>query len=337
MMKKEAILYEKVNNELKCNLCSHRCVIKMGRRGICGVRENKGGKLYTLVHSKAIASHIDPIEKKPFFHFHPGAEVLSISTAGCNFRCKHCQNSEISQISKGNGNIIGKFLPPGEVVEIAKKENARGISYTYTEPTIFFEYAYDTAKLAHKENLHNNFVTNGYMTEDALNMINPYLDAANVDIKAFTDKFYREICGARLEPVLDTIKRMKKLGIWIELTTLIIPTLNDSADELKQIAEFIKNLDAGIPWHVSRFHPYYKLNDLPPTPVETLIRAREIGLEAGLRYVYTGNIPGDAGENTYCYNCGELLINRSGFSVVENKVVNSRCFNCGVKIDGVGV
>ena len=336
-MEKEALLYEKLNRDVKCSLCAHRCKIKDGKRGICGVRENKKGKLYTLVYSKAIAFHVDPIEKKPFFHFHPKSKSLSIATAGCNFRCKHCQNADISQISKGNGKIFGEFLPPKKIIGTAKKEGVSGISYTYTEPTVFFEYAYDTAKLAKKENLYNNFVTNGYMTEEALNMINPYLDAANVDVKAFTEKFYREVCGAKLEPVLESIKRMKNLGIWVEVTTLIIPTLNDSEDELRQIAEFIKDLDAGIPWHVSRFHPHYKMNNLPMTPADTLVRAREIGLEVGLRYVYTGNIPGDTGENTYCYNCNELLIRRFGFSVFENKIKNSRCFNCNASIDGVGL
>ena len=249
---------------------------------------------------------------------------------------KFLQNFGLASKSRNN-KIFGEFLPPEKIVKIAKEEGVQGISYTYTEPTIFFEYAYDTAKLAKKENLYNNFVTNGYMTEEALNTIEPYLDAANVDLKAFTDKFYREICGAKLEPVLETIKRLKKLGIWVEVTTLIIPTLNDSKDELRQIAEFIKNLDAGIPWHVTKFHPQHKMNNLPPTPVDTLVRAREIGLEIGLRYVYTGNIPGYIGENTYCYNCGKLLIRRFGFSVLENKIKNSRCFNCNVKIDGVGL
>ena len=336
---KEALLYEKSGGDVKCNLCAHECRIKDGRRGICGVRENKNGKLYTLVYSKAIASHVDPIEKKPFFHFHPGTESLSIATAGCNFRCRHCQNADISQVNNNNNNnkIFGEFLPPEKVILTAKKEGVRGISYTYTEPTIFFEYAYDTAKLAKKENLYNNFVTNGYMTKEALDMIAPYLDAANVDLKAWTDKFYREICGAKVEPVLKTIGRMKERGIWVEVTTLIIPALNDSEDELRQIAKFIKNLDAGIPWHVTKFHPQYRMNNIPPTPVDTLARARKIGLEAGLRYVYTGNIPGDTGENTCCYNCGKLLIKRFGFKILENKIKNSRCFNCGAKIDGVGL
>ncbi len=336
-MEKEALLYEKLDGSVKCGLCAHRCKINDGMRGICGVRENRKGVLYTLVYSKAIASHVDPIEKKPFFHFYPGSYSFSIATAGCNFRCRHCQNSEISQLTKHTKRIAGEFLPPEEVVKLAKEEGTRGISYTYTEPTIFFEYAYDTAKLARKENLYNNFVTNGYMTAEALNMINPYLDAANVDVKAFTEKFYKDICGASLEPVLESIKLMKKSGIWVEVTTLVIPTLNDSDDEFLQIAEFIKGVDPGIPWHVSRFHPDYELINLPMTPTETLNKARKIGLEAGLRYVYTGNIPGDSGENTYCYNCGKMLIKRLGFSVIENKIKDSKCYNCGANIDGVGL
>ncbi len=330
------MLYEKLDGQVKCGLCAHRCTIMEGKRGICGVRENVHGKLYSLVYGKAIASHADPIEKKPFFHFYPGSNSFSIATVGCNFRCKHCQNYDISQMPRDQNKINGRDLSPAEVVELSLSYNCNSISYTYTEPTIFFEYAYDTAKLAKEKGLCNTFVTNGYMTKEALNTIKRYLDAANVDLKGFTEKFYREICGARLEPVLDTLKRMKKLGIWVEVTTLVIPTLNDSKEELQQIAEFIKNeLGKGTPWHVSRFSPAYKLTHLNSTPIETLLKAREVGLNAGLRYVYTGNIPGDEGENTYCYNCKELLIRRYGFEVLENKIKDSRCPNCGVKIDGV--
>jgi len=333
---KEALLYDKLEGKkVKCSLCSHRCKIAEGKRGICGVRENIGGNLYTLVYENAIAEHIDPIEKKPFFHFRPGSMSFSIGTAGCNFRCLHCQNWDISQSPVKRRGIVGKSLPCEEIVKLAKKYNCKSISYTYTEPTIFFEYAYDTAKLAKKEGIDNNFVTNGYMSPEALEMISPYLDAANVDLKAFTDKFYREICGAKLEPVLETLRGIKKLGIWVEVTTLIIPTLNDSKDELGEIANFIyKELGRDTPWHVSMFYPRYKMH-LPPTPIETLSMARKIGLDAGLRYVYSGNIPDDIGENTYCYNCGELLIRRYGFSILENKIKDSRCFNCNAKIDGV--
>ncbi|MHC1566607.1 MAG: AmmeMemoRadiSam system radical SAM enzyme [Candidatus Syntropharchaeia archaeon] len=335
---KEAMFYEKLNGEVKCVLCPHNCRIKEEKRGICGVRENKNGKLYSLVYGKAIARHIDPIEKKPFFNFYPGSTAYSIGTIGCNFRCKHCQNWDISQAPRDQreSEYFGESFYPEEIVRTAIDYGCESVSYTYNEPTIFFEYAYDTSRIAKEKGLKNNFVTNGYMTKEALNMIKPYLDAANVDLKAFSDKFYREVCGARLDPVLESIKHMKKIGIWIEVTTLIIPTLNDSEDELREIAAFLREVGPEIPWHITRYHPAYKLT-LPPTPVETIHRAREIGIEEGLRYVYTGNIPGDPGENTYCYNCGEMIIQRHGFGTVKNKVKNSRCPYCGTTIDGRGI
>ncbi len=331
---KEALFYTKEKNKkVQCQLCHHRCKILPGKRGICGVRENRDGKLYSLVYGKAIAAHIDPIEKKPLFHFLPGTSSFSIATAGCNFHCQHCQNFDISQFS--GKEIPGKELSPREVINLTQKSNCQSIAYTYTEPTIFFEYAYDTSKLAQKKGLKNIFVTNGFMTKKTLKKISPYLDAANVDLKSFSDKFYREICSARLEPVLESLKLMKKLGIWLEVTTLIIPTLNDSPEELKQIAEFIKNeLGKETPWHISRFHPDYKLAHLPSTPLEKIHQASKIGQEAGLRYVYVGNIPGDLGENTSCYNCGELLIKRNLFTILENKIKAQKCPQCGAKIDG---
>jgi len=332
---KEAVLYEKLKGNLvKCNLCNHHCVIADKKRGICGVRENQNGVLYALNYGKVIASNIDPIEKKPFFHFLPGSKAFSISTVGCNFRCKNCQNWEISQRACEMEHIPGEEISPEEVVDLAQKYDCRNIAYTYTEPTIFFEYAYDVSKIAKKKKIKNNFVTNGYMTKEALDLIGNYLDAANVDIKG-SDKFYREISSARLEFVLQTIKEMKKKGIWVEITTLIIPTLSDLEEDLKQIAEFIRDLGVEIPWHISRFHPDYLLTDIPSTPLQSIEKARKIGLDAGLRYVYAGNIPGSPWENTYCYNCGELLIRRHGFDVIENKIIDSKCFNCGSKIDGV--
>ncbi|MEM2918927.1 MAG: AmmeMemoRadiSam system radical SAM enzyme [Candidatus Altiarchaeota archaeon] len=335
---KEALLYEKVGDDtVRCNLCSHRCKIQKGKRGICSVRENIDGKLYSLVYGKVIASHIDPIEKKPLYHFLPGTMSYSIATVGCNFSCKNCQNFDISQASKGKGaKILGQDLMPEEIVNLAKKYKCESISYTYTEPTIFFEYALDVSKLAKKENLYNNFVTNGYMTEEMLRYSEGFIDAANVDLKSFSEKFYQKICGAHLEPVLSSLKLMKKMGVWVEITTLLIPTLNDSEEELKEISNFIKDeLGEETPWHISRFHPDYKLLDFPPTPIEKIHRAREIGLDSGLRYVYSGNIPGDVGENTYCYNCKELLIKRFIFDVLENKIEKGKCPNCGAKIDGV--
>lgn len=333
---KEALLYQRLNGNLKCTLCAHRCNIADGKRGICGVRENHNGILYTLVYRKLISANIDPIEKKPFFHFLPGSTSYSIATVGCNFRCKFCQNADISQASKLGGEIFGQDVPPDEIVNSAKNYGCGSIAYTYTEPTIFFEYAFDTAKIAKKYGIYNLYVTNGYMTEEMLNTSKGFIDAANVDLKAFTDKFYTEVCGARLQPVLDSLKLMKKLGIWVEITTLVIPTKNDSMDELRQMAEFIKNeLGPETPWHLSRFHPEYLMRDLPVTPEETLNKGRQIGLDTGLRYVYIGNVPGEQGENTYCYNCGELLIKRHLFDILENKIENSKCPNCGVKIDGV--
>jgi pyruvate formate lyase activating enzyme len=333
---KEAMFYESLgDNAVKCNLCSQRCKIADLKRGICAVRENRNGRLYSLVYGKVVARAVDPIEKKPLFNFLPGSRAYSIATVGCNFRCKNCQNFEISQMPKARNVILGQDVPPEETVMAAKQNSCESIAYTYTEPTIFFEYAYDTAKLASKEGIKNIFVTNGYITEEALIEIKPYLDAANIDLKSFSDGFYRKNCGARLKPVLDSIRLHKSLGIWIEITTLIIPTLNDSEDELRKIAEFIKEVGEEIPWHISQFYPTYRLLELPRTPITTLRRAREIGLEAGLRYVYEGNVPGEAGENTYCYKCGKRLIRRYGYQILENKIKNSVCPYCGAKIDGV--
>jgi pyruvate formate lyase activating enzyme len=332
---KEAMFYEKLEgNAVHCYLCSHHCRISEGKRGICSVRENINGTLYTLVYGKLIASAVDPIEKKPLFHFLPGSRAYSVATVGCNFRCLNCQNYDISQMPKPQRQVPGEHVTPEEVVEAAKLYKCESIAYTYNEPTIFFEYAYDIAKLAKKEGIKNVFVSNGYTTQEALRVIAPYLDANNIDLKSFSDDFYRKVCGARLEPVLDCIRLHKKLGIWIEITTLVIPSLNDSEENFRKIAEFIRDLDPGIPWHVSRFHPDYKLLDLPPTPVETLDRARKIGLEAGLKYVYQGNVPGE-GENTNCPSCGRLLIERRGYEVTRYSVKDGKCPHCGANIDGV--
>ena len=334
----EAYLYEPLKEKkVKCNLCSHRCIIKDGKRGICGVRENQGGILKTLVYGKLIASHIDPIEKKPLFHFMPGSLSYSIATVGCNFKCLFCQNADISQMpSDHNGMITGDLYTPEDVVNAAVKGNCKSIAYTYTEPTVFFEFAFDTAKLAHAKGIKNVFVTNGYMTSEAVHMISPYLDAANVDLKAFNKSFYKEVVKARLEPVKKTLKLMKSLGIFVEVTTLLIPGLNDDKKELEKLALFlVKSLGPETPWHVSAFYPTYRLTDRPPTPVESLVMAREIGIKAGLRYVYIGNVPSEDGENTFCYSCGKLLINRLGFSIIKNALENGRCPYCGAQIDGI--
>ena len=331
---KEARWYQKLSNSrVRCDLCNHRCIIETGNRGICGVRENRDGKLYSLVYGKLIATHIDPIEKKPLFHFLPGSHSFSIATVGCNLKCAHCQNSDISQMPADLNRIMGQDASPEDIVKAAERGNCKSISYTYTEPTIFMEYAYDTAKLAKEKGLKNVFVTNGYMTEEALKDISPYLDAANVDLKGFTEEHYKKVCGARLKPVLDTLKLMKELGIWVEVTTLVIPTVNDSEKDLRGIAEFILSLGVETPWHVSRFHPTYKMLDLPSTPVDTVVKARQIGIEIGLRYVYTGNAPGDNGENTYCYNCGKVLIPRYGYQLGKFHIKDSKCEYFHTEID----
>jgi len=334
---KEAMFYEKLNNDkVKCTLCPHKCVIPNFKKGICGVRENRNGVLYSLVYGKLIAKAVDPIEKKPLFHFYPGTEAYSIATVGCNFRCLNCQNYEISQLPKEQKIILGEDATPEKVVSEAKRFKCKSIAYTYTEPTVFFEFAYETAKLASENGIKNVFVTNGYITEEALKKIKPYLDAANIDLKSFREEFYLKNCGAHLNPVLDAIKLYKKLGVWIEVTTLIIPGMNDSEEELRKIAEFIKNeVDSETPWHVTQFYPMYKLTHLNRTPITTLKKAREIGLETGLKYVYIGNVPGDPGENTYCPSCGSLLIQRFGYEILDYKIKDSECVFCKAKINGV--
>jgi pyruvate formate lyase activating enzyme len=335
---KEALFYENVNHDVRCHLCHHNCLIKDGKGGICGVRENHEGKLFSLVYGKSIASEVDPIEKKPLFHFYPGSTAYSIATVGCNFRCLNCQNWDISQMPKGkSGKITGYKLTPEEIVDNAKRLGCKTIAYTYTEPTIFFEYAYDTAKIAHKEGIKNIFVTNGYTSSEAIREIALYLDAANIDLKFFSEDIYQKVCGAKMQPVIDNIRLYKKLGIWIEVTTLIIPGYSDDENHLKGIAEIIRSNGIDIPWHVTAFYPAYKLLDVKPTPAESLQKAREIGLKAGLRYVYEGNIPGEGGENTYCYNCQEPLIIRYGFAILENRLVNGKCPKCNQKIDGIGL
>ncbi len=333
------MLYEKIGDKkVQCNLCAHQCKINEGKKGICLVRENRDGTLYTLVYGRTISQHVDPIEKKPLFNFYPGTTAYSIATVGCNFKCQFCQNWEISQMVRDEQLIMGNEASPESIVENAKKYGSKSIAYTYTEPTIFFEYAYDTAKLAHEVDIKNVFVTNGYMTEEAIKKIEPYLDAANVDLKSFSDDFYRKLCGAKLQPVLDALKLMKKLGIWVEVTTLIIPTLNDSSEELREIAKFIVNeLGEGTPWHISRFYPAYNLTDKPPTPIETIHKAREIGLNEGLKYVYEGNVPGSTGENTYCPNCKNLIIERLGYQIINKATKDGKCPYCESRIYGVGL
>jgi pyruvate formate lyase activating enzyme len=334
-MIKEARLYAPAaEGQVLCSLCAHRCLIAESKFGVCSVRQNQGGKLMTLVYGEVIAAHVDPIEKKPLFHFLPGTTSFSMATVGCNFRCGFCQNWQISQSSKRKGTLGGQELSPEEAVGLALSRGCRSLSYTYTEPTVFFEYACDTMRLAKDKGLSNVFVTNGFMTAEALEEMRGLLDAANVDLKSFSEETYHQVCGGHLQPVLDSIALMRKLGVWVEATTLIVPGMNDGDEEIGRIAGFLAGVDPDIPWHVSRFHPDYQYADTPATPAATLDRALEIGRQAGLRYIYTGNIMGGS-EDTLCPDCGTLLMRRRGFSVSENKIRDSSCPVCGAKIAGV--
>jgi pyruvate formate lyase activating enzyme len=336
---REAMLYTKLpDSQVRCNLCAHRCVIAEGQKGICQVRENRRGRLYTLVYGRTIAQDVDPVEKKPLFHFHPGTTAYSIATPGCNFRCHWCQNWAISQMLREQHLIAGEKASPEQIVAAAQRAGCRSIAYTYTEPTTFFEYAYETARLAHEAGLANVLVTNGYMTTKMLDLVHPYLDAANVDLKAFRDETYRKYVGARLQPVLDNLKAMRQLGIWLEVTTLVVSGINDDPAELRDAVQFILHeLGADTPWHISRFFPAYRMTDIRPTAIQTLRRAREIGLAEGLRYVYIGNVPGEASQDTFCPACGSTLIQRRGYAVFVDRVRDGCCPDCGAQIAGVGM
>ncbi len=331
------MLYKKIEGDkVFCFLCSHHCRISDGKFGICNVRENKAGILYTHAYGELVAQHLDPVEKKPLYHFLPGSKSFSIAAIGCNFQCGFCQNWQISQVKEAESlGLQSQEAKPEDVVKWAKQSGSRSISYTYTEPTIFFEYALEIGQLAKREGLSNVFVTNGYMTEEMIRMIHPTLDAANIDLKSFKDAYYRKVCKGRLGPVLKNIEMMKKLNIWIEITTLLVPGQNDSEEELRGIATFLAEMDISIPWHISRFYPQYKMEDLESTPVEILDQAYAIGKEAGLRYVYLGNV--GRGNNTYCYQCDKLLIERAGFSINQYNVKNGRCPDCQSPIEGKGL
>ena len=335
---KIALLWEKKeSNKVRCFLCAHGCIISPGKRGICGVRENRNGELYSLVYGLLIAQNVDPIEKKPLFHVYPGSLSYSIATVGCNFKCSFCQNADISQSVVDHGRISGREVSAQTVVESARNAKCKSIAYTYTEPTVFFEYALDVSRLSVNEDIINVFVSNGYMTFECLELMAPYLAAANVDLKSFQDAYYKNECKARLQPVLDSLKKMKELGIWLEVTTLLIPGLNDTDQELKDIARFICDLGPETPWHISRFYPTYKLMNVPPTPTESVRKAREIGLAEGLQFVYTGNLPGDEGEKTFCPGCDSLLIDRAGYTIRKNNLVNAACPDCKRIVPGIGM
>lgn len=332
-MKEEAQFYRRSNGTVKCQLCPHRCVIKPGSRGLCGIRKNKEGKLMALTYGNPCTMHVDPIEKKPLYHVHPGSSQFSIATVGCNLSCKFCQNWRISQVRAKE--TEGK-VPPEEVVENAQENDCEGIAYTYTEPTVFFEYAYDIAKLAKEAGLSNYFITNGYIEEKPLKKIAPYLDAANIDLKSFDPEFYKKLTGARLEPVKKAIKLYYENDVWIELTNLIIPGYNDDPDFIRKMARWmVKELDPDVPLHISRFFPAYEMEDVEPTPLQILKEAYNIAKNEGLNFVYIGNARLPEASNTYCPNCGELVIKRDGLNLVSNNLKGNKCPNCQEKIPGL--
>ncbi len=320
--------------DIQCELCPHRCHVGKGKRGICRVRENREGKYYSLVYGNPCAVHLDPIEKKPFHHVLPGTTSFSLATAGCNFQCKFCQNWEISQAAPED--IYNYEIPPDLMVKRAKEIGARSMAYTYVEPTIFYEYMFDICTLTKKAGLLNVTHSNGFINPEPLKNLCKVLDAANIDLKGFTENFYRELCGGELAPVLETLKTLKKEKVHLEITNLIIPTKNDEISVLKEMCLWMKReLGPDTPIHFSRFYPLYKLKTLPPTPVSTLEKAREVALSAGLEYVYLGNIPGHAGENTFCPKCKKMIIQRTGYMVGEINLKEGRCRYCGKPIPGI--
>jgi pyruvate formate lyase activating enzyme len=329
----EAVLFDRLeDNRVQCRVCAHRCIISDGRSGLCGVRQNSKGILNTLIYNTVSSEGVDPIEKKPLYHFLPGTLSYSQGTIGCNFKCAHCQNWSISQVSLDNA--YTKNITPEDSVSRALDSGCASISWTYNEPTIWYEFTFDSARLAHKEGLKTVYVTNGYITEEALRDISPYLDVFRVDIKAFTDEFYRRICRAHLQPVLDSATIARELDMHIEVVNLIIPGKNDDLEQIKAlIAWVLDNLGPVTPVHFTRFHPMYKMKDAVPTPVATLEKAWQIAKEAGLEYPYVGNVPGHPYENTSCPKCGALLIDRNGFSVVNNVITKQgKCPECGYRI-----
>jgi pyruvate formate lyase activating enzyme len=332
---KEGLFYKKLENKIvQCHICPRNCVIPVGKRGFCGVRENRDGTLYALSYGRLVSIHIDPIEKKPLFHFLPSTTAFSIATAGCNLRCKFCQNWEISQRKPEEVNYT--YIEPQDLVKRIKESGSPTIAYTYTEPTIFYEYMLETAKLAKKEGLKNIMHSCGYINEEPLRELIKYLDAANIDLKGFSEDYYSKLSEATLGPVLNTLKILKSAGVHLEITTLILPGFNDDPDTLTKMCLWIaENLGQDTPIHFSRFFPMYKLLSLNPTPVESLERARNIAMDSGLKYVYIGNVVGHPAENTYCPKCKQLLIERRGYFILQNNIQNGKCKFCGEKIEGI--
>lgn len=331
----EARYYRKLpDKQVQCLMCPRECILSEGQRGTCTVRRNVNGELQSLVYARPCSIHIDPIEKKPLFHFLPGSETFSLATAGCNLRCVFCQNWEISQTKPED--VQSEMFLPEQLVDGALERKCASISYTYSEPTVFYEYMFDSSALAHKRGIRNVLITSGYMNQEPLRNLCAVLDAANVDLKGFSDKTYQWMASAKLQPVLDTLKTLKEKGVWLEVGYLVIPTVNDSPQEIQAMVDWVaKNLGPDVPLHFLRFFPQHKLTNLPPTPIATLERAYETARKAGMHYVYLGNVPGHKANNTWCPQCGKLLIERTGFFTGENNIKNGRCRFCGRKIAGI--
>jgi pyruvate formate lyase activating enzyme len=332
---KEAKFYEKLPyKKIKCKLCPRECAIDDRERGYCGVRENRGGTYYTLVHSRVVTAHIDPIEKKPFFHFLPGTQAFSIATAGCNVNCKMCQNWEISQVRPEQ--VRSDYVSPPYLATLARQNACPSIAYTYSEPVIFYEYMADAADAGHELGVKSVVVTGGYIQEDPLKKLCRHVDAIKVDLKAYSEKFYKEVVNAQLKPILDTLVTLRRQGMWSEIVYLVIPTLNDSDQEFQGLARWVKaELGVDVPLHFSRFHPEYLLKNLPPTPVETLERAKAIADAEGLHYVYIGNVPGHPAESTYCPKCRKAVVARAGYTIDGIYLRNGKCQFCHQPIAGV--
>lgn len=335
------LLYQTLKQKmLKCLACSHQCIIRPGDSGICGVRQNQAGQLKLLVYGRPCSLAVDPIAKKPLYHFLPGTEIFSLGTFGCNFRCKFCQNWDISQIRQNSKTTVSlfenlRYWSPEDIVQETKDRGLPSIAYTYNEPTIWTEYAIDIARLAKKQDIKNVYVTNGYMSRQTCDYISQYIDAINIDLKSFSEDFYFKTCQARLQPVLDNIVYLHQQGLWLEITTLVIPGVNDTEEELKKIADFLVNVSPDMPWHLSAFHPNYQMLDKPSTSYAKLLQAKQIGQQAGLKYIYIGNLPVQEHNNTYCPQCNELLIERKYMDAAVKGLSKSRCHKCQERIAGV--
>ena len=333
---KEALYWKDAGagGRVQCLLCPRQCLIPLNQRGFCRARKNIKGKLYAITYGQPVAVHVDPVEKKPLFHVYPGTRSFSIATAGCNLRCKFCQNWEISQLDPESVKV--SFVPPEDIVKEAKKTGSKTIAFTYTEPTIFYEYMLDIAKLARKEGIACVMHSSGFINEEPLRELAKYLTAANIDLKGFSERFYSSFCEGSLADILNSLKVLKEEGVWLEITNLIIPTANDSDEDIRSLCLWVKeNLGEDTPVHFSRFFPMYRLTDLSPTPLKTLIRAQEIAKEAGLLYVYIGNVPQNLGEDTKCPKCGRILVKRVGYTVLENNIIDGKCKFCNSQISGV--